>query len=159
MGWVYGFHSLNPAVVRELLALQTDEIRQRLIQRAVSPEQVGVESWEEDIDENQALTILASTREWDVDKALEDIQAIASSDPALAPVAAVLREMEDFRASNLPKRFHPRETGLMGIAMPGTVEAANAAVRPFLTASASSLWACSCFSVSPSQRLSALTTK
>ena len=112
MGWVYGFHSLNPAVIRELLDLSADEIRRLLIQRGVSPGQVGIESWDEDdLNENEALTILASTQEWDVDKSLENIQALSSQDPGLAPVAAALREMESFRASQVPDRFHPRETG------------------------------------------------
>ena len=133
MGWVYGLHSLNPAVVGELLALPTPEIQRRLIQRGVSPQEVGVESWEDEIDVNEALTILATTREWDVDKSLEDLQAIAGLEPALAPVAAALREMEDFRASKLPERFQPREAGLMGIAMPNTVAAAAAAAAPFMT--------------------------
>jgi len=134
MGWVHGFHSLSPAVIRELLDLPTDEIRRRLIQRGVSPERVGVESWEDaDFDENEALTILATTREWDVDKSLEDVQALAGQDPGLAPVAAALREMESFRASQLPARFHPRETGLMGIALPATVKAAAAAAAPFVS--------------------------
>jgi hypothetical protein len=134
MGWVYGFHSLNPAVIRELLELPTDEIRRRLIQRGVSPERVGVESWDDpDFDENEALTVLATTREWDVEKSLEDIRAYAGRDPGLAPVAAALREMESFGASQLPDRFHPRETGLMGIAMPATVKAAAAAAAPFMS--------------------------
>lgn len=134
MGLVYGFHSLNPAVIRELLDLPTKEIRRRLIQRGVSPEQIGVESWDDDddLDENEALTILASTREWDIDKSLEDIQALSGQGPGLAPLAAALREMESFRASQVPDRFHPRETGLMGIAMPATIKAAAAAAVPFM---------------------------
>jgi hypothetical protein len=134
MGLVYGFHSLNPAVIRELLDLPEDQIRRRLVQRGVSPEQVGVGSWDEaGFDESEALTILATTQEWDVHKSLEDIRVLSGLSPGLAPVVAALREMESFRASQLPERFHAREMGLIGIAMPATVQAAAAAAVPFMT--------------------------
>lgn len=134
MGWVYGFHSLNPVVISELASLAAGDIRQRLIQGGIAPEQVGVENWDDDLDENEALTLLATTREWDVDKSLDDIRAIASLEPEMAPVVAALREMESFSASGLAARFHSRETGLMGITIPATLAAAASAVGPFITA-------------------------
>ena len=131
MGWVYGFHSLDPRVIAELSAASRADVVARLKTRNLQPEDVGCESWDEDVDENTALSILATTREWDVDKDLGAIQAIAGLDPSLAPVRKLLGEMEDFSASALPDRFHPVEAGLMGIAVPETIAAALAAAEPF----------------------------
>jgi len=131
MGWVHGFHSLDPAVIKELSTASPADLVARVRAKGISPGDVGCESWDEGVDENAALTLLATTREWDVDKDLEGIEQIARLAPSLAAARKLLRQMEDFSASGLPERFHPAEAGLMGIAMPDTISAALAAVEPF----------------------------
>jgi hypothetical protein len=130
MGIIYGFHSLDPVVLGRLLDTPTNKLVEQLKARGVPPEDVGGDSWDE-IDENAALTILATTREWDVDKSMEDLRMIPGLAGELSPVGQLLREMEDFTASSLPPRFHPPEIGLIGIAMPPSIEAAAAAITPF----------------------------
>lgn len=130
MGIIYGFHSLDPVVLGRLAETPTNKLVEQLKARGVPPEDLGGESWEE-IDENAALTILATTREWDVDKSMEDLRMIPGLTDELAPVGQLLREMEDFTASSLSPRFHPAEMGLIGIAMPPTIEAAATAITPF----------------------------
>lgn len=71
MGVVYGLHSLDPAVVARLIGASTRDLVKELQARGMVPEDVGSESWDE-IDENAALTQLATTKEWDVDKPMED---------------------------------------------------------------------------------------
>ena len=130
MGIIYGFHSLDPVVLGRLVEAPTNMLVEQLKARGVPPEDVGGESWDE-IDENAALTILATTREWDVDKSMEDLRMIPGLAGELSPVGQLLREMEDFTASSLPQRFHPLEMGLMGIAMPSRIDAAAKAITPF----------------------------
>jgi hypothetical protein len=131
MGWVYGFHSLDPTIVKDVLSISPAELVARLKAKGISPENAGCESWDDGVDENSALTLLATTREWDVDKDLENIDQIAGLAPALIAIKKLLREMEDFRASGLPGRFHPTEVGLMGIAMPATISAALVAAEAY----------------------------
>lgn len=130
MGWVYGFHSLDPAVVASVLAASPADLVARLQAGGYSPEDVGSEAWE-DIDENAALAALATTREWDIDKSLDELRRVLEGRPELSSVSRLLGEMEDFTASGLPERFHPVDVGLMGIAMPETVAAAAAALEPY----------------------------
>ena len=130
MGWVYGIHSLNPVVVREIAALSADEIGQRLRAAGLSMADVGGEEGDP-VHPNTAFTLLATTREWELDKSLEDIEGLIDLVPDLAPVRALLKEMEDFRASRVERRFHPDEIGLMGIAMPATIAVALVAARPY----------------------------
>jgi hypothetical protein len=132
MGWVYAFKSLNPAVIRELTSLSTEQLRQRLLEGGIAPEDAATGPGEGNLDENEAMALLATTRECDVDKSLDDIRAVAALDPAMAPVLVALREMESFAASQLPERFHSREAGLMGIAMRATIAAAAVAVAPYI---------------------------
>lgn len=131
MGWVYGFHSLDPAVIKELSSASPADVVARLKAKGISAEDAGCESWDDGVDENNAMTLLATTREWDVDKDLGTIEQIAGLDPSLAAIKKLLRQMEDFSASGLPERFHPTESGLMGIAMPETIAAALVAAEPF----------------------------
>jgi hypothetical protein len=131
MGWVYGFHSLDPRIVGELTSASKADLVARLKAKGISPEDAGCDSWEDELDENTVLSILATTREWDVEKSLAAIEQLTALDPALAPVRRLLREMEDFSASGLPERFHATEVGLMGIAMPETIAAALVAAEPF----------------------------
>jgi hypothetical protein len=128
MGWVYGIHSLNPVVVREIAALSADEIGQRLRAAGLSMADVGGEEGDP-VHLNTAFTLLATTREWELDKSLEDIEGLIDLVPNLAPVRALLKEMEDFRASRVERRFHPDEIGLMGIAIPATIAGALVAAR------------------------------
>lgn len=132
MGWVYGFQSLDPKVIGELASASKADVVARLVAKGIGPEEAGCDSWDE-LNENTALSLLATTREWDVDKDLAGIEQLVGLDPLLAPVKRLLREMEDFSASALPRRFHPEEVGLMGIAMPATIAAALAAAEPFAT--------------------------
>lgn len=131
MGWVYGFHSLDPGIIGELSSAPAADLVARLGRKGISPEEVGCESWDDGIDENQALTLLATTRTWDVDKDLDAIEAITALNQSLGPVRKLLDEMQDFAASALPGRFHPAEVGLMGIAMPEAIALALSAVEPF----------------------------
>ncbi len=45
MGLVYGFHSLDPAVVRRLIGTSTKDLIEELKARAILPEDVGSDSW------------------------------------------------------------------------------------------------------------------
>lgn len=130
MGIIYGFHSLDPVALGRLVETPTSNLVEQLKARGVPLEDVGGESWDE-IDENAALTILATTREWDVDKSMEDLRMIPGLAGELSPVSQMFREMEDFTASSLPPRFHPPEMGLIGIAMPPRIQAAATAIPPF----------------------------
>jgi hypothetical protein len=130
MGWVYGIHSLNPAVLREISTLAPDLIGQRLRAAGLSRADVGGEEGDP-VDPNTALTLLATTRQWELDKSLDDIEGLIDLVPDLAPVRALLKEMQDFKASGIAARFHPEEIGLMGIAMPATIAGALAAARPY----------------------------
>jgi len=130
MGVIYGLHSLDPAVVGQLIGTSTKDLVRRLKARGISPEDVGSDSWDE-IDENAALTHLATTKEWDVDKSMEDLRMIPGLATDLSPVTQLLQEMEDFRASALPARFHAPEMGLIGIGMSPKIAAAAAAIAPF----------------------------
>lgn len=132
MGWVYVFRSLDPRVIADLASTSRTDVVARLVGKGIAPEDAGCDSWD-DLNENTALSLLATTREWDVDKDLDGIESLAGLDPLLAPVKRLLREMEDFSASALPGRFQPQEVGLMGIAMPSTIAAALAAAEPFAT--------------------------
>ena len=130
MGWVYGIHSLSPAVIREISALSADEIGPRLRAAGLSMADAGGEEGDP-VHPNTALTLLATTRQWELDKSLDDIEGLIDLVPDLAPVRALLKEMEDFSASGVANRFHPEEIGLMGIAMPATIASALAAARPY----------------------------
>jgi len=130
VGWVYGIHSLSPAVIREISALSADEIGARLRAAGLSMADAGGEEGDP-VDPNTALTLLATTRQWELDKSLDDIEGLIDLVPDLAPVRALLKEMEDFSASGVANRFHPEEIGLMGIAMPATIASALAAARPY----------------------------
>ena len=130
MGLVYGFHSLDPAVVARLIGTSASDLVKELKARGKTPEGVGSESWDE-IDENAALTHLATTKEWDVDKSMEDLRMIPGLATELTPVALLLEEMEDLTASSLPERFHAPEMGLIGIGMPPRIAAAATAIGAF----------------------------
>jgi hypothetical protein len=129
MGWVYGIHSLNPAVIREIATLSDVEIGQLLLAKGHSMAEVGGD--EGDPIPNTALTLLATTRQWELDKSLDDLERLIDLVPDLAPVRTLLKEMEDFNASGVERRFRPDEIGLMGIGMPQTIAAALAAARPY----------------------------
>ena len=111
MGWVYGIHSLSPAVIREISALSADEIGPRLRAAGLSMADAGGEEGNP-VHPNTALTLLATTRQWELDKSLDDIEGLIDLVPDLAPVRALLKEMEDFSASGVANRFHPEEIGL-----------------------------------------------
>lgn len=130
MGMVYGFHSLDPVVVRRLVGTSTKDLVAELKVRAIPPEDVGADSWDE-LDENAALLHLATTKEWDVDKSIEDLRMIPGLAIELSPVTHLLHEMEDLTASSLPERFHAPEMGLIGIGMPPRIAAAASAITLF----------------------------
>jgi len=134
MGWVFGIHSLSPTVIHEISTLSSDEIGQRLRAAGLSMADVGGDEGEP-VHPNTALTLLATTRQWELDKSLDDIEGLIDLVPDLAPVRALLKEMEDFSASGVARRFHPDEIGLMGIAMPATIAGALAVARPYSGAS------------------------
>jgi hypothetical protein len=130
MGWVYGLHEMDPAVVREVGGLDGDALAERLARSGRTPGDLGLDDLA-DASPNSALLALASRRSWDVDKSLEDLQALCALVPELSPIARVLREAEDMKAAAVPGRFHPEEIGLMGIAISDSLKAALPAAREF----------------------------
>ncbi|MEO8502076.1 MAG: hypothetical protein ABI565_14245 [Vicinamibacteria bacterium] len=74
---------------------------------------------------------MATTKEWDVDKSMEDLRMIPGLVTELSPVTHLLQEMEDLTASSLPERFHAPEMGLVGIGMPPRIAAAASVITPF----------------------------
>jgi hypothetical protein len=135
MGWVYSLHEMDPVVVREVSGLDGDALAGRLARSGRTPGDLGLDDFA-DASPNFALLALASRRSWELDKSLEDLQAVCTLVPELRPIARVLREAEDMKAAALPARFHPEEIGLMGIAVAESLKEALPSAREFGAAGA-----------------------